>query len=176
MIRTDGVSSLVSQYHWRWTPTAEEILLAQAQEEPKPLPPAPAPAPAETPKEVPAAKAEEAPATHAADPKHLHPSTCTALAPLHPRHLRHRESPSGQDSADPRAIASIRNVRIDTDWSASPPTEVWRRPVGPGWSSFSVRGDLFYTQEQRGEEEIVVVLPAVHGRTGVASSRRGAVL
>jgi len=49
----------------------------------------------------------------------------------------------------------IRNVRIDPDWSASPPAELWRRPVGPGWSSFSVRGDLFYTQEQRGEEEIV---------------------
>ena len=49
----------------------------------------------------------------------------------------------------------IRGVRINTDWSASPPVQVWRRPIGPGWSSFSVSGDLFYTQEQRGDEEMV---------------------
>jgi outer membrane protein assembly factor BamB len=58
----------------------------------------------------------------------------------------------------------VRGVGIDTDWSASPPVEIWRRPIGPGWSSFAVDGDVLYTQEQRGEEEIVAAYRVSTGR------------
>ncbi|WP_254508476.1 PQQ-binding-like beta-propeller repeat protein [Anatilimnocola floriformis] len=44
---------------------------------------------------------------------------------------------------------------ISEKWSPDPPKQIWKRPVGPGWGSFIIVGNLFFTQEQRGEQEIV---------------------
>lgn len=61
-----------------------------------------------------------------------------------------------------------RNARVlsdvpTLDWSSSPPQEIWRQPVGPGWGSFiHVSGRLF-TQEQRGDNEAVSCYDAATG-------------
>ena len=48
----------------------------------------------------------------------------------------------------------VEGVRFSTDWSVAP-REVWRRKIGPAWSAFILVGDYLFTQEQRGEEELV---------------------
>lgn len=53
--------------------------------------------------------------------------------------------------------------QFGVDWAANPPRELWRRPVGLGWSSFSVIGDYLFTQEQRGPGEAVVCYEAATG-------------
>jgi len=59
---------------------------------------------------------------------------------------------------------AVRGVKLKTDWAASPPVEMWRRPIGPGWGSFAVAGDFLLTQEQRGEDEIVACYSVTTGK------------
>ena len=54
--------------------------------------------------------------------------------------------------------------KIATDWGAHPPAQLWKVPVGPGWSSFAVAGRMLFTQEQRGPKETVVCYDADSGR------------
>lgn len=147
LIRTAGVGGAGSEYHWRWTPTPEERLLAMGAAAALP-PGAPAASPPAAPVAVTAPIAAPIAAGTPAPP--AAPSTTgdavPAGAPAAAEWPGFRGA--GRDSV-------VRGTSLTIDWATRPPVELWRRPVGPGWSSFAVRGDRIYTQEQRGEEEIV---------------------
>ena len=59
--------------------------------------------------------------------------------------------------------AEVQGVQIDPDWKSAPPKALWKQEVGAGWSSFAVVGDYAFTQEQRGEYEMVRCYSAVTG-------------
>jgi outer membrane protein assembly factor BamB len=120
LIRTGGFTADFDQdFHFRWTKTPEERLLAQAGDEPMALAAAP-----------------------------------TAV----------KTGADWPGFRGPNRDGIVRDTRIKTDWTASPPVELWRRPIGPGWSSFAVSGDLLYTQEQRGDDEVVACYNLTTGK------------
>ena len=44
---------------------------------------------------------------------------------------------------------------LDPDWTAHPPRQLWRQPIGAGWSSFSSVDGRLFTHEQEGSDEVV---------------------
>ncbi len=54
----------------------------------------------------------------------------------------------------PNRSGWIEGPRLSRDWS-SPPRELWRHPIGAGWSAFSAVNGFAVTLEQRAEEELV---------------------
>jgi outer membrane protein assembly factor BamB len=63
----------------------------------------------------------------------------------------------------PDRDARLAGVRLVADWEKTPPRQVWRHRVGPGWSSFAVVGNRLYTQEQLGADEAVICYDASTG-------------
>ncbi len=177
LVRTGGITGDVdSDIHWRWAETPEERLLAQAGDEPAAVPgDAPAPAaqtpdqgpvapgaePAAVPDVAPGPAAVETPEERSATQAGAGPAAAVPGAAAAPAAA---ETGTGWPGfRGPQRDGSVRGVRIETDWAASPPVELWRRPIGPGWSSFAVRGDRLYTQEQRGDDEVVSCYNATTG-------------
>jgi outer membrane protein assembly factor BamB len=151
LVRTGGVGGgQLADLHWRWTATPEERLLARSDDEPV-LAPAPAPAP-------------EAPAVPVAAPASAAPvsviTETSATAPVPATPVVKAAWPGFRG---PERDSVVHGVRIDTDWSRTPPVLMWRRPIGPAWSSFAVRGNVIYTQEQRGDEEMVTAYNIASG-------------
>ncbi len=69
------------------------------------------------------------------------------------------ELPASPSDADWPAFRGSRRDGVTAanvgDWARARPKELWRHPVGPGWSSVCVVGDRLFTQEQLDQEELV---------------------
>ncbi|MBZ5594363.1 MAG: PQQ-like beta-propeller repeat protein [Acidobacteriia bacterium] len=157
LLRTNGINgSGASDFAWRWSKTHEERLVGQPSGQLSALPTTlPAALPTTPPAAPVAAKIPaEQPIAH-------HAKVQPAALPKTPVIAKTEAEWPG--FRGPGRDSIIPGTRIATDWSTSRPVELWRRPVGPGWGSFAVNGDLIYTQEQRGDDEIVTSYNATTG-------------
>jgi outer membrane protein assembly factor BamB len=142
LVKTGGFDqSFRNDLMWRWAQTPEDRLVADPAAA---LPPPPSARPASVPPVRGASVADAVAIDAATLPATEHAEAAAADA--------RAEWPGFRG---PGRDGIVRGVRIDTDWFRQPPAELWRRKVGPGWSSFAVHGDAIYTQEQRGGDEIV---------------------
>ena len=126
LLRVDGMDgSFKPKFSWRWSPTAEQQMLAELK-------------------------------TNSVQPSVKAPEDAAAV--------ELKEEPGDWPGfRGPRMDGRLVGVKINTDWKKSPPKELWRRRIGPGWSSFVVIGNRAFTQEQRGTEEYVVCCDAKNG-------------
>ncbi|MEO8350841.1 MAG: PQQ-binding-like beta-propeller repeat protein [Chthoniobacteraceae bacterium] len=64
----------------------------------------------------------------------------------------------------PNRNGVLSGAGLATDWQGAQPKELWRKPVGSGWSAFAVVGGHAFTQEQRGENEAVTCYDVLSGQ------------
>jgi len=133
--RVEGVDGQNhAELSWRWSPSKEDAYAAELAKM----------APAKT-----DVAKDEAATTDAGD------------APAQTVTLQEGDWP---DFRGPDRLGEVHGVRIATNWNDSPPKELWRRPIGPAWSSVLIVDNRLFTQEQRGELETVVCLDPATGQ------------
>lgn len=72
----------------------------------------------------------------------------------------------------PERDGVLRGANLARDWSTTPPRQLWRQPIGGGWSAFAVVGARAFTQEQRGDDEWVSCYEVLTGRLIWAQTNR----
>lgn len=97
-------------------------------------------------------------------------------APAIERPSRHPVSPGALADAPqffgPQRNGMVNGASLARDWAKVPPRELWRQPIGAGWSAFAVAAGRAYTLEQRGEEECVTCYDALSGKLLWSHARR----
>lgn len=161
LARTEGIDGdHEATFAWRWSPTQEQLLLAQPAAASPITTPATPPA-ATSPTTIAATTTDTG--APAAIPKPAQPApTATDSAAQNPPPAP-LPAPEWPGFRGPNRDSVVPGVTLATSWTQSPPALVWRKPLGPGWSSFAVQGDLIFTQEQRGQEELVTAYRAATG-------------
>ncbi len=97
----------------------------------------------------------------------------TARPPAEPAVLPAQAAPDDWPAfRGPAHDGRVPATTFSTDWDKAPPKELWRRPIGIGWSSFAAVGDYLFTQEQRGENELVTCYRAETGEEVWINSRQ----
>lgn len=140
LLRQDGINGdHQATFGWRWRASAEERLLAQTHED-----------------EAPASSAVTTATAPSPSPSASASPSASPTPPVEAAKLTQADVlPEWPGFRGGSRDGVVHRTQIKSDWTTSPPVQMWRRPVGPGWSSFAVEGDLFYTQEQRGDNEVV---------------------
>ena len=145
LLRIDGIDGdFATKRSWRWEKTAEE----EYQEYVASLKPVVHRPAGSAPAGDVAADAAAAPAPAAAG---ISPDALMVSAGDWP------------EFRGPQRDSAVHGATIADDWKANKPRELWRRRVGPGWSSFATVGDVAFTQEQRGEHEVTVAFDIATG-------------
>jgi outer membrane protein assembly factor BamB len=63
----------------------------------------------------------------------------------------------------PTRDARLLSSKLAADWSTTAPHVQWMQPIGEGWSSFAIQGDVAVTMEQRADEEWVSAYSVLDG-------------
>ena len=123
LVRTNGITGeAASDFAWRWSKTPEQRLLAQPDVEPVPT-------------------SGTAGSSSARRDSRGTPRSQTDAKPvsLPPTPAPAKTAAGWPGFRGPGRDSIIPGIQINTEWSATPPVQLWRRPVGPGWSSFAVQ-------------------------------------